>query len=110
MTRVIAPLRPTRKHRYPLFSIADYAGWIRDDGLPFDPWLRLHVRAGARVLALAPAAQTMTGTVKDWEAWVGTPLPATGEYVIPYGISVLNIDTAANAGTYIEPNIWVEHP
>jgi len=44
MTRVLAPLRPTRKHLYPLFSIEDYIPWVRDDGLPFDPWLRLHVR------------------------------------------------------------------
>jgi len=109
LTRVLAPLRPTRKHLYPLFSIADYASWVRDDGLAFDPWLRLHVRAGARVIALAPAAQTMTGTVQEWEQWVGMALPATGEYVIPHGMSVLSIDTAANVGTYVEPNIWVQH-
>lgn len=51
MTRVLAPLRPTRKHLYPLISIDEYASWVRDDGLPFDPWLRLHVRAGGRVIA-----------------------------------------------------------
>ena len=109
MTRVIAPLRPTRKHLYPLFSIADYASWVREDGLAFDPWVRLHVRAGARVIALAPAAQTMTGTVADWQGWVGMPLPATGQYVIPDGMSVLSIDATANMGTYVEPNIWVQH-
>ena len=109
MTRVLAPLRPTRKHLYPLFSIADYASWLRYDGLPFDPWLRLHVRAGARVIALAPAAQTMIGTVQDWEGWAAMPLPATGEYVIPNGMSVLSIDATANVGTYVEPNIWVQH-
>jgi len=51
MTRVLAPLRPTRKHVYPLFTIDDYASWVRDDGLPFDPWLRFtlaQVRASSR--------------------------------------------------------------
>lgn len=64
LTRVLAPLRPTRKHLYPLIRIEEYAAWIRNDGLPFDPWLRLHVRAGGRVIALAPTAQTMIGSVK----------------------------------------------
>lgn len=109
MTRVLAPLRPTRKHSYPLINIDDYASWVRDDGLPFDPWLRLHVRTGGRVIALAPKAQTMTGTVQEWEQWARMPLPAAGQYVIPEGMSVLHIDTASDVGIYIEPNIWVRH-
>jgi hypothetical protein len=109
MTRVLAPLRPTRKHLYPLFSIEDYASWVRDDGLPFDPWLRLHVRMGARVIALAREAQTMTGTVRDWEEWTGISLPVSGEYIIPQGMSVLSIDRDTNLGTYVESNIWVQH-
>ncbi|WP_325605964.1 hypothetical protein [Nocardioides sp.] len=109
MSRVLAPLRPTRKHLYPLISIDQYASWLRDDGLPFDPWLRLHVRAGGRVIALAPEAQTMTGSVQAWEEWAGIALPATGEYVIKDGMSVLRIDAAADVGMYVEPNIWVRH-
>jgi GNAT superfamily N-acetyltransferase len=109
LARVIAPLRPTRKHQYPLFSIADYASWVRDDGLPFDPWLRLHVRLGGRVIALAETAQTMIGSVKEWEEWSGMALPATGDYVVPLGMNVLAIDVGADRGTYVEPNIWVRH-
>ena len=41
---VIACVRPTDKHRYPLTPIERYATWTRGDGLPFDPWIRLHVR------------------------------------------------------------------
>lgn len=109
MTRVLAPLRPTRKHLYPLTSIDEYASWVRDDGLPLDPWLRLHVRVGGRVIALAPTAQTMTGSVQDWEEWARMPLPASGQFVIPGGMSVLHVDAEANSGTYVEPNIWVQH-
>jgi hypothetical protein len=109
MTRVLAPLRPTRKHLYPLISIEEYASWVREDGLPLDPWLRLHVRAGGRVIALAPNAQTRFGSVKEWEEWARMPLPATGQYVIPDGMSVLHIDTDADVGTYTEPNIWIRH-
>src|SRR5206468_888319 len=38
---LIAPVRPTWKERYPLVPIEEYMGWTRDDGLPFDPWIRL---------------------------------------------------------------------
>jgi hypothetical protein len=109
MTRVLAPVRPTRKHLYPLFSIEDYASWVRDDGLPFDPWLRLHVRLGAQVISLAREAQTMTGTVKEWEEWTGISMPVSGDYIIPQGMSVLRIDRGADLGTYVEPNIWIQH-
>ncbi len=51
----------------------------------------------------------MTGTVQEWEAWTGMVLPATGEYVIPRGLSTLHIDIDEDRGTYTEPNVWVRH-
>jgi GNAT superfamily N-acetyltransferase len=45
---LVAPVRPTLKHRYPLTPIERYAKWRREDGLLFDPWLRAHERLGAR--------------------------------------------------------------
>ena len=109
LTRTLAPLRPTRKHLYPLISITEYASWVREDGRAFDPWLRLHLRVGARVIALAPKAQTMTATVGEWEGWTGLSLPASGDYVIPLGMNVLHVDREADVGVYSEPNIWVQH-
>lgn len=109
LTRVLAPVRPTRKHLYPLFSIEDYVAWVRDDGLPFDPWLRLHVRMGARVIEIAREAQTMTGTVEEWEGWTGISLPVSGDYVIPQGMGVLRVERDANLATYVEANVWVQH-
>jgi len=47
---LIAPARPSWKDRYPLIPIAAYAAWRRADGLPFDPWMRVHARLGATVL------------------------------------------------------------
>ena len=109
LSRCLAPVRPTLKHRYPLFGIEEYLTWVREDGLPFDPWLRLHVRAGGSVLAPCPAAQTMTGSVADWEGWAGIALPADGAYVIPQGLGPLHVDRATDTGVYVEPNIWVRH-
>jgi hypothetical protein len=71
---VIAPLRPTWKHRYPLVSMSRYATWTRDDGRCVDPWIRSHQRMGAEMLAPAARSMVITGTVTEWESWTdGVP-------------------------------------
>lgn len=107
--QVIAPLRPTLKHRYPLIPIAEYASWVRGDGTPLDPWLRTHVRMGARILATDEGSQTFTGTVAQWEQWSGLALPASGSYVVPDALAPLTVDRPGDLGVCVEPGIWVQH-
>ncbi|WP_034088904.1 hypothetical protein [Streptacidiphilus albus] len=107
--RVIAPVRPTLKAQYPLASIEAYMGWTRQDGSALDPWIRTHRRLGARILAAAPASQTMTGTVSEWEQWTGMVFPESSDYVIPQGLNLLHIDRSTDQGIYVEPNIWMQH-
>ncbi|HEU5428802.1 MAG TPA: hypothetical protein VFU74_18120 [Actinocrinis sp.] len=109
LQRVIAPVRPTLKQQYPLTPIETFMTWTRPDGSALDPWVRTHLRMGATILAAAPSSQTMTGTVAEWEEWSGIPLPSSGDYVIPQGLSVLHVDREADVGTYTEPNIWIRH-
>jgi hypothetical protein len=109
LANVVAPIRLTRKHLYPLLDIEAYAAWVRDDGMPWDPWLRLHVRIGGSVIGLARGAQTMTASVSRWEEWTGLEIPFSGDYIIPKGMAPLRIDKTADLGTYVEPNIWVRH-
>ncbi|WP_405069395.1 GNAT family N-acetyltransferase [Kribbella sp. NBC_01510] len=109
LDRVIAPVRPTLKSRYPLTPIETFMTWTRDDGLPLDPWLRTHARLGATIIAPATVSQTMTGTVAEWEKWTGLALPSSGSYVIPDGLTVLEIDHSTDSGIYREPNIWMRH-
>jgi GNAT superfamily N-acetyltransferase len=107
--RVICPVRPTLKARYPLTPIERYIEWTRPDGAPLDPWVRTHWRLGARVLAPAPRSQVITGTVAEWQTWTGMAFPDSGDYVIPDGLSTLRIDREADQGVYIEPNVWLQH-
>jgi hypothetical protein len=92
-----------------LIPIERFATWVRADGSPLDPWLRTHQRLSAEIIAVAPGSQTMTGTVDEWEHWVGFRLPDTGDYVIPDGLSTLHIDREVNQGVYVEPNVWMQH-
>lgn len=109
LERVIAPVRPTMKSRHPVMSIDTYVQQLRPDGAPVDPWLRTHWRIGGRILTTAPASQTMTGTVAEWQEWAGRDFPATGDYVIAGGLSILQIDLARDEGVYVEPNVWIQH-
>ena len=107
---LIAPLRPTWKDRYPLAPIERYVEWTRADGQPFDPWIRLHVRLGARILRPEPCSLRITGSVAEWEAWTSMAFPESGMYVFPQGLAPLDIDRTADVGRYWEPNVWVVHP
>ncbi|HEX6701314.1 MAG TPA: hypothetical protein VF101_11335 [Gaiellaceae bacterium] len=106
---LIAPLRPTWKARYPITPIERYATWTRADGLPFDPWIRTHVRLGAEILRPEPESLRIAGSVAEWEGWTGLAFPESGDYVFPEGLAPVRIDREADRGTYYEPNVWVRH-
>jgi len=110
LRRLIAPVRPSWKERYPLAPIASYVRWRREDGKLLDPWMRVHESLGARVATPLPRSLRITGTVADWETWTGLPFPETGEYVFPRGLATLHIDRENDLGSYWEPNAWMIHP
>lgn len=104
---LVAPVRPSLKDRYPLIPIEEYAEWVRDDGLPFDAWMRVHARLGATVIRGEPKSLEIEAPVSEWESWIEMELPADGEYVFPQGLAPLTV--AAGRGLYFEPNVWMLH-
>jgi len=107
--RLIIPIRPNLKSRYPLISISQYIKWKKEDGLPFDPWIREHVKHGAHIIKPCHRAMYIPGSIADWEKWTGLKLPASGEYVIEGALTPVTIDHSKNLGEYIEPNVWIAH-
>jgi hypothetical protein len=106
---LIAPVRPSWKERYPLVPIEDYTTWRRADGLLFDPWMRVHERAGAALLKPEPQSLRITGTVGEWEEWTATAFPRTGDHRFPGGLTTVAIDVDEDSGRYWEPNVWMRH-
>jgi GNAT superfamily N-acetyltransferase len=109
LERVVAPVRPALKSRYPLTSMESFARWTRDDGLHIDPWIRAHQRLGASILAPAPGSMVITGTVAEWETWAAMAFPETGQYVVPDALDLVTIDREQDRGTYNESNLWMRH-
>ena len=107
---MIAPVRPNRKSSYPLTPIDRYIGWKTDDGLPFDPWMRVHARQGARIVKPCHQAMKITGTIAEWEKWTGLRLLESGRFVIPGALVPVEVDIEADKATYVEPNVWMYHP
>lgn len=106
---LIACVRPTGKEPYALIPIERYATWTRSDGLPVDPWIRLHVRLGGRVVRGAPRAMTIRGTVAEWREWTGLAMPESGEYLPAGAMAPVMIDVAADSGVLHDPGVWVVH-
>jgi hypothetical protein len=106
---MVAPVRPSVKSKYPLILMEKYAYWKNQDGLPFDPWLRVHSRTGADILTIAKESMIIKGTVKEWESWTGMLFPESGNYTIPDGLVPIEINVEKDYGLYIEPNVWMRH-
>lgn len=109
LERVIAPVRPALKSRYPLTPMENFARWTRNDGLHIDAWIRTHQRLGASILGPAPRSMTITGTVPEWEDWAAMAFPETGQYVVPDALDLVAIDRERDHGTYAETNLWMRH-
>jgi GNAT superfamily N-acetyltransferase len=106
---LVAPVRPNQKSQYPLISIDDYIKWTNEEGLPFDAWLRVHARVGAKIIKPCHEAMTIRGTRAEWEAWTGMKFPQSDQYYVPGALNPMEINIEKDEGVYCEPNVWMVH-
>jgi len=108
-TGLVAPVRPNHKHRHPTEPMPTYLARVCPDGLPEDPWLRTHVRAGATIAGIASTSMTVTAPLARWREWTGLPFDTDGPVIVPEALVPVRCDLAAGIGVYVEPNVWVHH-
>lgn len=106
LSHLIAPIRPTLKHRYPTIPFTEHIDWTRPDGTAFDPWIRAQIAGGAQRLGVCREPMRFEGSVSDWEDWTGLDLPASGRYVIEGALDLLHVDADADRCWLEEPNVW----
>lgn len=131
---LVVPLRPTRKSEYPFVTMEEYIKWSHQPSmgdanpaggdLPFDPWLRKHVRLGAKTIKVARNSMHVEGTLAEWQKWTKcdqwkTHAEAvklekhTGQLYIevsfPGGLVPLRLYVQENRCVYDEPNVWLYH-
>ncbi|MFI5801818.1 N-acetyltransferase [Streptomyces sp. NPDC051561] len=106
---LLAPVRPNAKHLRPRLPMSDYLRELRPDGLPTDPWLRVHAKAGGTIEKIAAASMTTSGTPAQWHRWTGVPFDHDGPVVVPGALVPVHCDLTHNHAVYVEPNVWVRH-
>jgi hypothetical protein len=106
---IVVPVRPSRKHERPRLPMPEYLALVRPDGLPEDPWLRVHVRAGGEVLKVCPASMTISGSLAQWREWTGLPMDTDGPVEVPGALVPVTVSLAHDHAVYVEPNVWVRH-
>jgi GNAT superfamily N-acetyltransferase len=109
LSYLIAPVSPSLKDQYPITPIEQYVSWIRENGEPFDPWIRIHTRRGGKIVKPIPRSMRITGTVAEWEQRTGMRFPGDGQYTFPAGLAPVEIDHKRDRGSYWEPNVWIVH-
>ncbi|MER5633684.1 N-acetyltransferase [Streptomyces nitrosporeus] len=107
---LVAPVRPSAKHAEPTVPMEEYARRTRPgDGLPADPWLRVHVRAGGVVDSVAPVSMTVSGSLARWREWTGLPFDTEGPVRVPGALVPVHCSLRHGHAVYVEPNVWVRH-
>lgn len=105
---LVVPLRPNGKTDIDE-PMSTYAYRTRSDGLPADPWPRVHVRGGGRIDSIAPRSMVIPGTLDEWRIWTGLPFDRSGPVEVPGALSPVHCDLAHRTAAYTEPNVWVRH-
>jgi len=106
---LVGPVRPTSKALEPDTRMTEYVRRVRDDGLPYDPWLRVHVRQGATIGAVCPLAMTITGTLAQWREWTGLAFDRSGPLELEFALTPVHVSVEHDHAVYVEPNVWVHH-
>ncbi|RCV50999.1 N-acetyltransferase [Marinitenerispora sediminis] len=106
---LVAPVRPNGKHLHPRVPMSEYAYWTRDDGLPHDPWMRVHARLGATVEGVCPLSMTVPGTLDQWRTWTGLPFDRSGPVEVPGALVPVDVTIEHDHAVYVEPNVWMRH-
>lgn len=109
LRRMVAPVRPTGKATEPETPMHEYAYRVRQDGLPADPWLRVHIRAGGQIDKVAALSQTIPGTLAQWRDWTGLPFDETGPVLVPGALAPVHCSVEHDHAVLVEANVWVQH-
>ncbi|MDJ0395662.1 hypothetical protein QMK17_20275 [Rhodococcus sp. G-MC3] len=105
---LVAPLRPNGKNDI-YETMETYAHRTRPDGLPVDPWLRVHVRAGGVIDSVAVRSMVIPGTLDEWREWTGLSFDRAGPVEVPGALTPVLCDLKHGTAVYTEPNVWVRH-
>lgn len=109
LSHIALPVRPNKKSEHPFLSIEEYITLTIDNGLPYDPWIRVHTKLGAKLIHPCHESMYVSGSTQEWSTWTGIEFNQPGKYAVEGALMPVSIDIEKNTGEYIEPNVWMVH-
>ncbi|XBX10026.1 hypothetical protein QMP26_19440 [Enterocloster clostridioformis] len=106
--RIVIPLRPSLKHLYPLIDSGSYINWKNWEGYPYDPWLRVHIKGGGKIVKQCKGI-SIRASIQEWELWTGLHFATSGQYIVQGALNPVYADLSNNMAYYTQDNIWVVH-
>lgn len=107
--KAIIPIRPPLKAKYCDESMEEFLLRKNSEGEVIDPWLRVHLRQGAILRNVCYRSMSVKAHINTWQKFSSEPFSSSGQYKVHGGLTLLSVDKHSGVGTYVEPNIWVEH-
>jgi hypothetical protein len=107
LERVLVLVRPHAKREYPLLPFPRYVSSVREDGQPFDPWLRAAWRAGLVPVRGVDRSLVARAPLDAWRRWLGQRVPGSGPYLIEGAIKPAILELERGEGRYREPHLWM---
>ncbi|WP_299223359.1 hypothetical protein [uncultured Aquimarina sp.] len=102
----VIPIRPILKYKYPEMKMKDYMS-LQENGEIMDPWIRTHLRNGAKIIKVCENSMNVTGDINFWENLIDIKIMKSGAYMVDGALNLIKIDVKNNFGEYREENIWI---
>ena len=104
----IIPIRPTFKHLHPEMKMSDYINLKKDTKI-YDPWIRTHLKSGAKIIRICNNSMNISGDIPFWESLLNQKINTSGKYIATGALNPITIDFQKNHGEYREDNIWIAY-
>ncbi len=104
----IIPIRPILKHKYPEMKMKEYMS-LRENNIIMDPWIRTHIKSGAKIIKVCKNSMNVTGEINFWEGLLKNKIRKSGTYKVEGALNLVTINLEDNYGEYREENIWINY-
>jgi GNAT superfamily N-acetyltransferase len=109
LAQMVAPVRPMLKHEHPFAAMSEYVQRLSQDAEAYDPWIRVHRKAGGQQANVCASSVEIKASLKKWRQWTGLQLTQSGDVVVPKGLVPLKVDSHRGIGVYREPGVWFRY-
>ncbi len=102
----ILPIRPTLKWKYPEMKMEEYMHF-KLEGKIYDPWIRVHLNEGAKIIKVCSNSMNVAGDIDFWEHLFQRKFDKPEAVIVAGALNEVLIDPERNFGEYREENIWI---